>query len=161
MIPVTRPDGGDRVSARSGNVQTGSIQVTHDARGARLARQRLISDLAGLVSAAVLNDAAVVAGELLGNAVRHARALPGGVMRVTWRVEGGRSGSASVRLSVIDGGAGQGPTPRPAGPDSVDGRGLAIVSALARAWGVRQTGDGQCVWAEIGAAPGAGRGVAP
>jgi anti-sigma regulatory factor (Ser/Thr protein kinase) len=139
----------------------GSMQVSHDAHGARLARQRLIADLTGQVSGALLHDAAVVAGELLGNAVRHARALPGGVMRVSWRVVAGPAGAASVRLSVLDGGAGQGPTPRPAGPDEVDGRGLAIVAALARDWGVRQTGDGQCVWAELGTTPETGRAAAP
>jgi hypothetical protein len=55
-----------------------------------------------------------------------------------------------VLLRVTDGGAERPPTARAANPESVDGRGLAIVSALARRWGVEREDDGQCVWAELG-----------
>jgi len=35
------------------------------------------------------------------------------------------------------------------GPEAVDGRGLAIVSALADRWGVDRDGLGQSVWAVL------------
>jgi len=34
-------------------------------------------------------------------------------------------------------------------PDSSGGRGLAIVAALARSWGVERDGSRQCVWAVL------------
>jgi two-component sensor histidine kinase len=125
--------------------------VPHHAQGARLARQRLAAELSDLVPAAMLTDAVAVVAELLGNAVRHADPLPGGVIRLAWRV-GQAGGGAYVVLRVTDGGAAQGPSLRMASLDSVDGRGLAIVSALAHRWGVEADGEGQCVWAQLGAA---------
>jgi anti-sigma regulatory factor (Ser/Thr protein kinase) len=132
-----------------------SMVVPHDARGARMARQRLAAELDGLLPTGMLNDVVAVIAELLGNAVRHARSLPGGVIRVSWRIGPDPSGLGPyVRMSVTDGGAADGvgalPSQRTAGPDSVDGRGLAIVAALTRRWGVDPEGDGQCVWADLG-----------
>ena len=133
------------------HVRAGSLVVPHHAGGARLARQRLAAELRELLPPALLGDVVAVVAELLGNAVRHARPLPGGVMQLAWRV-----GPATpetnpyVLVRVTDGGAEHSPTARVAGPDSVDGRGLAIVAALAGRWGVDREGDGQCVWAELG-----------
>jgi hypothetical protein len=58
-----------------------------------------------------------------------------------------------VLLTVTDGGAEQSPIIRAADGESVNGRGLAIVSALARRWGVERSGTGQSVWAELGTPP--------
>lgn len=141
----------------SGSVRerTWSIAVPHDPGGARMARHRLASELIDQVPAALVADAVAVVGELLGNAVRHARPLPGGVMLLSWQV-GGANGQASTGSYVIvrvtdGGGAGAIPRPRAVGPDSIDGRGLAIVTALATGWGVEPDGAGQCVWARVGA----------
>ena len=141
----------------SGSVRerTWSIAVPHDPGGARMARHRLASELIDQVPAALVADAVAVVGELLGNAVRHARPLPGGVMLLSWQV-GGANGKASTGSYVIvrvtdGGGAGAIPRPRAVGPDSIDGRGLAIVTALATGWGVEPDGAGQCVWARVGA----------
>lgn len=120
------------------------VVVPHHARGAQLARHRLSSELAKLVPPHLLADAIAVVAELVGNAVRHAQPLPGGVVRVAWRL---RPGGLEVR--VTDGGAGDPPQARAVGPDAVDGRGLTIVSALADRWGVDRDGLGQCVWAEL------------
>jgi anti-sigma regulatory factor (Ser/Thr protein kinase) len=119
--------------------------VPHHVGGARVARQRLAADLSGLVSPTLLADAIAVVAELLGNAVSHARPLPGGVIRLACRV----GPAAYVQVRVTDGGSELTPTARAAEPDAVSGRGLAIVAALAHRWGVEPDGDGQCVWAEL------------
>jgi anti-sigma regulatory factor (Ser/Thr protein kinase) len=127
------------------------VVVPHHARGARLARHRLAGELAGAVSAELLADAVAVAAELVGNAIRHARPLPGDVIRVAWRIRAA-VGRQLLEVRVTDGGAGIAPRQRDVGPESVDGRGLAIVAALADRWGVEQDGLGQSVWAELAVA---------
>jgi anti-sigma regulatory factor (Ser/Thr protein kinase) len=54
-----------------------------------------------------------------------------------------------LEVRVTDGGASVEPRQRSVGPDAVDGRGLAIVAALADRWGVERDGLGQSVWAEL------------
>ncbi len=122
-----------------------SVVVPHQPRGARVARHRLASAVAGLVSQERLADAMAVAAELVGNAVRHATPLPGGVVRVAWQllVDGG------LLIRVTDGGSAKSPEIRPPSADAVDGRGLAIVEALSARWGVERDTFGQCVWAEM------------
>ncbi|MFG1949570.1 ATP-binding protein [Micromonospora sp. NPDC048830] len=122
--------------------------VPHQATGARLARHRLADELGGLVSPVLLADLVAVLAELVGNAIRHADPLPGGVVRVAWRLRP-VSGGQVVQLRVTDGGATVGPRLRAASPDAVDGRGLHIVAGLASRWGVDRDGLGQCVWAEF------------
>jgi anti-sigma regulatory factor (Ser/Thr protein kinase) len=129
-------DGADRVWC---------VVVPHHAEGARLARHRFAASLGGLTSAGVLSDAVSVAAELLGNAVRHAAPLPGGVVRMAWRLR--RAGNIEIR--VTDGGAPTPPAVREVDVESPDGRGLAIVTALAESWGVDRDGLGQCVWARL------------
>lgn len=63
-----------------------------------------------------------------------------------------RLGDRQLRIEVLDeGAAGEGPCPREAAPDAVDGRGLQLVGALADAWGVASAGQraGRMVWAEL------------
>jgi len=124
------------------------VVVPHHARGARLARHRLAGELAPITSPELLADAVAVVAELVGNAIRHAQSLPGEVIRVAWRIraEGNRQ---RLEVRVTDGGAGEPPRPREVGIDSIDGRGLAIVAALADAWGVERDGLGQSVWARL------------
>ncbi len=124
------------------------VVVPHHARGARVARHRLASELGPLASNELLADAVAVIAELVGNAIRHAEPLPGEVIRVAWKIWT-RAGRQDLEVRVTDGGAGDEPQQRDAGPDSVDGRGLAIVSALAEAWGVERDGLGQSVWARL------------
>jgi anti-sigma regulatory factor (Ser/Thr protein kinase) len=122
--------------------------VPHHASGARLARQRLAAELQGLVTPAVLGDTVAVVAELLGNAVRHAGPLPGGVIHLVCRV----LDSGHIQVRVTDGGAHQIPAARVAPADAVNGRGLTIVAALASRWGVEREVEGQqCVWADLGA----------
>lgn len=121
------------------------MDVPHDARSAAAARRALASDLRRAeVRAELADDAALLLSELVGNAVRHADPLPGGVVTVAWEV-----GRSSVRLSVTDGGAQWTGPPRPPGPDAEHGRGLAVVDSLAMSWGVEQAEPGQRVWAVL------------
>jgi anti-sigma regulatory factor (Ser/Thr protein kinase) len=124
------------------------VVVPHHARGARAARHRLASELRPLAATELLADAVAVIAELVGNAIRHATPLPGDVIRVAWRIRTA-AGRQQLEVRVTDGGAGGSPQPREAGPDSVDGRGLAIVAALAETWGVERDGLGQSVWARL------------
>ena len=124
------------------------VVVPHHARGARLARHRIAGELGQIVTPELLADAVAVVAELVGNAIRHAASLPGGVIRVAWRIRTGE-GQQWLEVRVTDGGAGDEPRQRDAGLDSVDGRGLAIVTALADAWGVDRDGLGQSVWARL------------
>ena len=73
------------------------------------------------------------------------------MIRVAWRVGPVEAGGASaVQVRVTDGGSELTPAPREPSPDGSDGRGLAIVVALAHRWGVDRDEEGQCVWAELG-----------
>ncbi|MET7667842.1 ATP-binding protein [Micromonospora luteifusca] len=126
--------------------------VPHHPAGARLARHRLAGELADVVPPTLLADLIAVLAELVGNAVRHARPLPGGVVRVAWRLRASAEG-AVIQLGVTDGGASAGPRLRTASADAADGRGLHIVAGLATRWGVERDGMGQRVWAEFDPVP--------
>jgi len=126
------------------------VVVPHHARGARQARHRLTGELTGTVAPELLADVIAVVGELVGNAIRHARPLPGDVVRVAWKLRAGARQLIEIR--VTDGGGDpELPRERVVGPDAVDGRGLAIVAALADRWGVERDGLGQSVWAQLSA----------
>jgi anti-sigma regulatory factor (Ser/Thr protein kinase) len=120
------------------------------------AARRFVAD--GLSSwglTAVLDDATLCVSELAGNAALHSTAS---FMHVALREHVG-----GVRVSVVDDGAvpAQAVVPRPGfpGPDATGevlledeattGRGLAIVSILAEAWGVEQTDEGKRVWCDL------------
>src|SRR5262245_25270275 len=84
-----RCPGRHEVSTEAASERAWCVVVPHHARGARLARHRLANALRGLVPSELLADTVAVAAELVGNAVRHADPLPGGVIRVAWRVAPG------------------------------------------------------------------------
>jgi anti-sigma regulatory factor (Ser/Thr protein kinase) len=126
------------------------VVVPHHARGARQARHRIATELAGVVVASLLADVIAVLAELVGNAIRHAEPLPGGVVRVAWKLRVDGDGAEAVTVRVTDGGApNRAPAMRPVGTEAVDGRGLRIVAALADRWGIERDGLGQSVWAEL------------
>ncbi|BCL14785.1 hypothetical protein GCM10017556_25240 [Micromonospora sagamiensis] len=135
------------MSARSAE-RSWCVVVPHHASGARLARHRLAAVLSDEVPPPLLADLVAVLAELVGNAVRHAEPLPGGVVRVAWRLRAEGDGQ-HVRIRVTDGGAASPPRMRTAGLDAADGRGLHIVAGLASRWGVDRDGLGQSVWADF------------
>lgn len=109
-------------------------------------RSYLVEDLLGHgLSRSVADDAGLVVTELVGNAVRYAHPLPGGVLRVAWELTANR-----LLLKVTDGGGRGSPHRQSAGPRDTRGRGLAIVETLAARWGVeRADGRPSTVWAEF------------
>jgi anti-sigma regulatory factor (Ser/Thr protein kinase) len=127
--------------------QTGTVLLPCAPASVAVARQRLTADLvaAGILGAAV-GDAALVMSELLSNAIRHARPLPGESLQVAWDVDNG-----AVELAVSDGGAPTRPHPAHASVSALGGRGLDIVEFLARTWGVRTDEAGLTVWAILAA----------
>jgi anti-sigma regulatory factor (Ser/Thr protein kinase) len=128
-----------------------TVVLPHAPASVGIARRHMITELTCRgVPAPVVDDAALVLSELVGNAVRHGSPLPGGGVQVTWRRDG-----AVVHLEVCDGGGGPAGVEAEAGPressstTAEGGRGLAIVSRIAAAWG-RQVRDGvTCVSAEL------------
>lgn len=78
------------------------------------------------------DDAMLVLTELVSNALRHARPLPSGTLRVRCAVR-----RDVVRIEVTDGGASTRPHIVNPPVTALGGRGLSIVSELAQSWGVR------------------------
>ena len=127
----------------------GTVLLPYASASVAVARRRLDADLtaAGIFAGAV-GDAVLVVSELLSNAIRHARPLPGAGVQVAWAVDGD-----AVEVAVSDGGALTRPTPAQATISSLGGRGLDIVEYLSRAWGVRTDPAGLTVWAVLAAPP--------
>jgi anti-sigma regulatory factor (Ser/Thr protein kinase) len=125
------------------------VTVRHAPASAGEIRRRLGADLADAgFPAGLIGDATLVVSELVGNAVRYAAPLPGGVLEVSWTLD-----ADLVRLRVRDGGGPSVPARHDAGPEDVRGRGLAIVTALARDWGVERSRNGSgptsTVWVDL------------
>jgi anti-sigma regulatory factor (Ser/Thr protein kinase) len=127
-----------------------TLWVRHASSSAAVARRSVLEafDAAGLTTEQAL-DAALIASELVGNAVRHAAPLPSGQLAVSWLVD-----SDGYEISVTDGGV-PGATrsaisARQAGGRDADGRGLRIVAELSDDWGVAAQAGATTVWARTG-----------
>ncbi|MEO7259651.1 MAG: ATP-binding protein [Jatrophihabitantaceae bacterium] len=127
--------------------------VRHTASSAAVARRSVLAAFgnAGVDSERAL-DAALIASELVGNAVRHAAPLPSGQLAVSWLVD-----SDGYQISVTDGGGSEGSdssaadiSARQAGSQDTSGRGLRIVAELADSWGVAAEDGATTVWARAG-----------
>ncbi|MFA1549685.1 ATP-binding protein [Actinomadura chokoriensis] len=121
------------------------VLLPHAPSSVAVARRRLSSELVDSgVYESVVDDASVIVSELISNALRHARPLPSGQVRVCWL----RSGDI-LELEVSDGGAMTEPRRGPGTLSSLGGRGLGIVEALADGWGVRHEEGATTVWAVL------------
>ncbi|MEU4168080.1 ATP-binding protein [Streptomyces sp. NPDC026665] len=129
-----------------------SMAVPHGPAGVGKARHRMRDQLrSGGVAETVIDDAVLILSELLSNACRHGRPLgdalaDDGTVRAAWRVDA----AGRLTVEVTDGG---GPTrPAPATPSVTarGGRGLNIITALAKDWGVRDDVRGEVtVWVVV------------
>ncbi len=93
--------------------------------------------------------AALVASELVTNAVVHARTRAVMMLRLAGQ---------TLHISVRDGDPRPMHVPAPGGTGAHDGdhgRGLLILAAMADRWGSHPTGNGKVVWATISVPPGA------
>ncbi|GAA2718789.1 ATP-binding protein [Actinocorallia aurantiaca] len=123
------------------------VYLPHAPSSVSLARRSLNNDLLSWgVSEGVVDDAAVILSELLSNALRHARPLPGdeGGIKISWIRVGD-----TVELAVTDGGAATEPRKGEPALSSLGGRGLGIVEILSQSWGVRRDDQGSTVWAHL------------
>lgn len=93
----------------------------------------------------LIGETEIVVSELVGNAIRHARPLADGSIRVHWKVKAG-----VVEIEVSDGGGPSTPRPAPRSVWATSGRGLRIVRSLAHEWGVTEERSGRTVWASLG-----------
>ena len=133
-----RVDGGERIEAR----------FALDVHAPAAARSVVAECLGERVTPRVLDDALLLATELVANSVRHSDmpASAGVVVAITLT-------SASVRIDVDDPGSGGAIAPRAPDPDS-GGFGLNLVQTLSERWGVERAGRGGTrVWAQIPRAP--------
>ncbi|MHB8187015.1 MAG: ATP-binding protein [Dermatophilaceae bacterium] len=123
-----------------------TLRVPWEMSSAVQVRRTLVSELRALeVDETVVDEAEIVVSELVTNAIRHAKPLPDGTIRVSWTVSDG-----VVEVAVTDGGGPTTPRPVQRRPWSINGRGLRIVRSLAHAWGVKDE-DGSCtVWVSLG-----------
>lgn len=109
------------------------VTVDHDLEAPSCARRLLAAEFADLREQ-TRTDALLVISELVTNAVLHGS----GAIHVRIVLD-----RRCLRVEVDDEGVGLGP-PAP------DSRGLLLVNALARDFGVRPTASGKTVWAELG-----------
>ena len=109
-----------------------AVLLPHTSASVAEARRLARADLeANRIRGNVRDDALLVLSELLTNAVRHARPLPGGQVRAQWTVR-----PDAVDVAVSDGGGTSRPQLLPPRPFRPNGRGLAIVQDLASTWDV-------------------------
>lgn len=136
-VPVVDPDRLDRPR---------TIRVPWTAPAVPKIRRVVVQDLEqrGL-SDEIIGETEMVVSELVGNAIRHARPLPDGTIRVHWKVK-----ADVVEVEVSDGGGPSTPRPAPKSVWSSSGRGLRIVRSLAHEWGVAEERSGRTVWASLG-----------
>jgi len=132
-------------------VATATILVPHASTSVGSTRLRVQDDLlAQGLPARVVEDAVLVLSELLSNALKHARPLADGRVRVTWALA-----HEGVEVQVTDGGGSTRPRLLPLSASRTGGRGLGIVRNLSRDWGVVEQGAETTVWALVDLDPAA------
>jgi anti-sigma regulatory factor (Ser/Thr protein kinase) len=118
----------------------GEIGLAGDPTSAREARAFVRMALHERVSAANLQDALLLASEMVSNVIRHA----GTPLTLSLEIHRGY-----LRMTVTDGAL---PFESAAAGDSGEresGRGMGIIASLSRRWGIGATPIGKSIWAEL------------
>ncbi len=153
MVDPSRSAAADAVAAASVTAISAdqgdrprTIRVPWTAPAVPKIRRAVVADLESRhLPVDLIGETEIVVSELVGNAIRHARPLPDGSIRVHWKVKSG-----VVEIEVSDGGGPSTPRPAPQALWSSSGRGLRIVRSLAHEWGVTDERGGRTVWASLG-----------
>jgi anti-sigma regulatory factor (Ser/Thr protein kinase) len=135
------PSPHENADPRHGGSPSGQITLPGTKTSVATAR-RYVRDVLGDHPAA--DDAVLVASELVTNAVLHSRSGRGGTVRLTV-CDTGRV----VRMEVTDDGSLLSAPYLRDEPCAENGRGLHIVSALAKQWGAYATPTGRVIWCEL------------
>jgi anti-sigma regulatory factor (Ser/Thr protein kinase) len=93
-----------------------------------------------------VDDAVLLASEVVTNAVVHTASGDGGAFAVMVCRDGNRA-----RIAVRDGGADKVPVTRPVNRGGESGLGLGLVDVLADRWGHDGDARGRVVWFEVSA----------
>ncbi|MFH8238504.1 SpoIIE family protein phosphatase [Streptomyces sp. NPDC018321] len=128
--------------ARLGGIDTDAVaewRLARDPAEVSRARAAVREQLHDWGLAELADAAGLMAGELVTNAVRHAHARPVELRLVR----------ADTLLCEVDDDDHDLPALRSAGPTDEAGRGLRVVSTLAREWGASRTKTGKTVWFEL------------
>jgi anti-sigma regulatory factor (Ser/Thr protein kinase) len=121
------------------------LSVPSEPSSAAVVRRCITDDLGSCgLPLCLVDDAVLIATELLSNSLRHAQSLADGDLVVAWEVD-----SKSLRITVVDGGGPRRPHVRTVDAHSTSGRGLAIVESLATEWGVEESERATSVWATL------------
>ena len=119
---------------------THTAALPYTAAAARDARTQVARLLSGRCSMEIIETASLLTSELATNAVLHAAPPVHLRAQIT---------DAVIRVEVHDSSAGTSPALRRARDTDHDGRGLAIIEALATQWGIVQTDAEKFVWFEL------------
>jgi anti-sigma regulatory factor (Ser/Thr protein kinase) len=128
------------------DVSVVDVVLPHEVSAVADARRRLAAYLKRYrVVESASDDAQLVLSELLSNAIRYAPPLPAGEVRAAWWID-----RAGIHVEVTDG-CGETEPQRitDAHPESIGGRGLAIVDVLTSMWDVRTADTHRTVHAII------------
>lgn len=118
----------------------GEIGLAGDPTSAREARAFIRMALHEHVNAAILHDALLLASELVSNVIRHA----GTPLTLSLELHRGY-----LRMTVTDGALPFEAPPNGHSDEEESGRGMGIIAAISRSWGVGATPIGKSIWAEL------------
>ncbi|MEV1005246.1 SpoIIE family protein phosphatase [Nonomuraea sp. NPDC050202] len=114
-----------------------SWPLPDDPRAAGQAREYVRAQLSAWHLDALCMTTELLASELVGNVVRHAK----GPIRL-------RLIRSNMLTCEVSDGSLTTPRPRRATDTDEGGRGLQLISAIAQRWGTRYTATGKCIWTE-------------
>jgi anti-sigma regulatory factor (Ser/Thr protein kinase) len=128
------------------DVSVVDVVLPHDVSAVADSRRRLGAYLKRYrVADTASDDAQLVLSELLSNAIRYAPPLPTGEVRAAWWID-----KAGIHVEVTDGRGDTEPQRiNDTHPESIGGRGLAIVDILTSTWDVRTAAHHRTVHAVI------------